>query len=154
MTVCTEGGRYCAVYICAGCIIDSINHSHVLHSEQWQSSKSRDEKLLPQLSRDGKQKPADFNLPETKDFETRVDQFKIQETALGLLFCFFTTPAFFLKCTNTQKWVFQLQEMTCGINTTTRELLQTLLTVSNSRKVEGIHSMLCLSLDCPSYDVC
>ena len=67
-------------------------------------------------------------------------------------FVFFTAPVFFLKCTNTQKWVFQLQEMTCRINTTTRELLQTLRRVSNRRRVKRILSVWCLSLDCPSYE--
>lgn len=57
-SVLKEGG------ICTRSIIDSINHIHVLHSEQ--SSKCWDEKLLPQLSWDGKQKPADWNLPALK----------------------------------------------------------------------------------------
>ncbi|TNN86148.1 hypothetical protein EYF80_003565 [Liparis tanakae] len=39
--------------------------------------KSGDEKVLRQLSRDGNQKAADFNLPETEDLETEQHLFEV-----------------------------------------------------------------------------
>ena len=86
LTVCIGAGWY----ICAWCITDSINHLHVLRSEQWQSSNCTDEKLLPQPSWKSKadwfQSTGDWRLSKAGRINLR----------FGGLLCFFyvsfTTP--------------------------------------------------------------
>lgn len=112
--------------VCARRITDSINHSHVLPPEQWQSSKSRDEKLLPQLSWDGE--------TEAGSYQSSGDwRFCIRLRPLWFYCAFFCF--YFLKYI--QCMLFPLQNTTCGIIQQEESLLETLLIDNSSTKGGG-----------------
>lgn len=97
--------------------MDSINHFVSALGTMTKLEKSGDEKVLPRLSPDGNQKAAAFNLPETEDLETTVDQFKIQRIASVLWFAFLRSGSRCLKYilnmntqTLTQECVFPITE--------------------------------------------